>query len=552
MTYTHKRAEKVPTKDLLDMESFGGAYADIFPLDPTGITNQIGHGGRAGRATAMAEAIGKDPGFSVNYPLTSNAISTLLGALAGAGLGYGGATLSGNSNSAPLTAGVGALGGGLAGMLLQNISRRGKMKEIAKAYEDTPEHDIYPKLHDPSFLDIGGGYHNRARQRAIAAMLGDGENPSKLLGSEMALTGGSHVAGQLAGGLVGLPGHALSGLGGLTSNLAARNIARKNKLRDILFRMGVPGDEALLDMLEKGVKPSKQAEQKVEQTASIKFAQGLQRLLATKAARNAGISTAGSPGLNTAPASLITQRPPTESPIPAMKNVPGFRPREVTRVPSGHMNPSAGSSLERMRTAQKIPGPRACRGRYAPPVAGQAFFRAKQALLTPGMFSPYQNQLANYGVYTGGGALAGAGLGTLINALRGKSKLKGALIGGGLGAAGGAGLKGLSDILAGNSQGIIRDYIRSGYLADKAKKKDTQALEDYGARTEDNWTNYAKDLIFGKPEEVKGTEYQDRNREFEEEVLNRNILDAIRENDIIGGVRGSLDVAHGLDDFFSR
>ena len=66
--------------------------------------------------------------------------------------------------------------------------------------------------------------------------------------------------------------------------------------------------------------------------------------------------------------------------------------------------------------------------------------RTKQALVTPGMFSPYQNQLANYGVYTGGGALAGAGLGTLINALRGESKLKGALIGGGLGAAGGAGL----------------------------------------------------------------------------------------------------------------
>lgn len=178
--------------------------------------------------------------------------------------------------------------------------------------------------------------------------------------------------------------------------------------------------------------------------------------------------------------------------------------------------------------------------------------RTKQALVTPGMFSPYQNQLANYGVYTGGGALAGAGLGTLINALRGESKLKGALIGGGLGAAGGAGLKGLSDILAGNSQGLIRDYIRSGYLADKAKKQDTQALKDYAARTEDTWTNYAQDLIFGKPEEVKGTEYQDRNRKFEEDVLSRNILAAIRENDIIGGVRGSLDAANGLDDFFSR
>lgn len=278
MIYSQKRAAKVPTKDLLDMDSFGGAYADILPLDPTGLTSTVGQGGRAGRATAMAEAIGKDPGFSVNYPSTSNAISTLLGALAGAGLGYGGATLSGNSNSAPLTAGVGALGGGLAGMLLQNISRRGKMKEIAKAYEDTPEEDIIPKLHDPSALDILGGHHNRARQRAIAAMLGDGENPSKLLGSEMAITGVGNVAGDVAGQLVGFPGLAIKGLGGLTSNLAARNIARKNKLRDILFRVGVPVDEALLEMLEKSVTPLKKAAAQNNQenkTASIKIASNL-------------------------------------------------------------------------------------------------------------------------------------------------------------------------------------------------------------------------------------------------------------------------------------
>lgn len=272
MRSTHKHAAKVPTKDLLDMESFGGAYADIFPFDPTGITSTVGQSGRAGRATAMAEAIGKDPGFSVNYPLTSNAISTLLGALAGAGLGYGGAALSGNSNSAPLTAGLGALGGGLAGSLLQNISRRGKMKEIAKAYEDTPEEDIIPKLHDPSALDILGGHHNRARQRAIAAMLGSGENPSQLLASEMALTGVGNVAGEVAGGLAGFPGLAIKGFGGLTSNLAARDIARKNKLRDILFRMGVP-DEELLGMLEKSVTPFKPDSQ--NKTASIKVASNL-------------------------------------------------------------------------------------------------------------------------------------------------------------------------------------------------------------------------------------------------------------------------------------
>ena len=94
------------------------------------------------------------------------------------------------------------------------------------------------------------------------------------------------------------------------------------------------------------------------------------------AARKAGISTAGSPGLNTAPASLITQRPPTEGAITAMKNVPGFRPREVTRVPSGHMNLPAGSSLQRMRASQKIPGARAGAWKYAPMAAAAAGFLA--------------------------------------------------------------------------------------------------------------------------------------------------------------------------------
>ena len=56
-----KMSAKVPTEDLLDMDSFGGGVADIFPyIDPTGMTPTVGQSGRAGRATAMAEAVGKN------------------------------------------------------------------------------------------------------------------------------------------------------------------------------------------------------------------------------------------------------------------------------------------------------------------------------------------------------------------------------------------------------------------------------------------------------------------------------------------------------------
>lgn len=60
--------------------------------------------------------------------------------------------------------------------------------------------------------------------------------------------------------------------------------------------------------------------------------------------------------------------------------------------------------------------------------------------------SDYLNN--DYVRYGGGGALAGAGLGALINKLMGGSALKGGLLGAGLGAGAGLGYKGLSDYQA--------------------------------------------------------------------------------------------------------
>jgi len=59
--------------------------------------------------------------------------------------------------------------------------------------------------------------------------------------------------------------------------------------------------------------------------------------------------------------------------------------------------------------------------------------------------SPTDSLLKDYALYAGGGGLAGAGIGALVNALRGESKLKGALIGGGVGAGLGAGAKALGN-----------------------------------------------------------------------------------------------------------
>jgi len=172
----------------------------------------------------------------------------------------------------------------------------------------------------------------------------------------------------------------------------------------------------------------------------------------------------------------------------------------------------------------------------------------KRALLTVGSFSPFESQLANYGVYAGGGGLAGAGIGALVNALRGKSKLKGALIGGGLGAGAGAGVKGLADVLAGNAQGLLREYGRSGYLEAKGKERDREALEAYKARTEDTWANYIKDKAFGEPKVVKGDENQKAYEEGMKMIASMSILEAIKNDEQVRHWRAAIDAAHGLDD----
>jgi hypothetical protein len=189
-------------------------------MDPTGLTANIGLSGRAGRATAMADAVGMDPGFLVNYPVTSTLSNVFLGGLAGAGLGAGAGALAGNNAAVPGSI-IGAGAGTLGGLLIGNILRRKKMKEIADAYEAAPSVD--PKLHDPSILDLFGGFHNRARQRAIGAMLGSGENPSELLPDEVATTAIGNLLNPVVPGLAFVPP--------IVSNVAARSKAVENKER---------------------------------------------------------------------------------------------------------------------------------------------------------------------------------------------------------------------------------------------------------------------------------------------------------------------------------
>ena len=96
--------------------------------------------------------------------------------------------------------------------------------------------------------------------------------------------------------------------------------------------------------------------------------------------------------------------------------------------------------------------------------------------LALGNLNPTGSQLANYGIWGGGGGLLGSGIGALVNALRGGSKLKGALIGGGIGLGAGVGAKGLGDLMGGEYGDLLRrskDLPMS--LKDVGKRLDSQA-----------------------------------------------------------------------------
>ena len=82
----------------------------------------------------------------------------------------------------------------------------------------------------------------------------------------------------------------------------------------------------------------------------------------------------------------------------------------------------------------------------------------------PGL-NPYTDQLANYGLYGGLGALGGAGIGALVEALRGneeKNYLKAILAGGGIGLGAGLGVKGLGDIVTGDKGKKYRENASRG------------------------------------------------------------------------------------------
>ena len=162
---------------IMQMDGAGPVAADMIGLNAWGAN-------RAGRAKAMQKAQGKDVPFSVGHPILSGMLGFGGGMLAG---GMAGGALSGGEEG-PTTVGMG--GGALLGLVLTNMLRRKRMREIHEGFEATPTGDLNPQRPRTNLgIDllgslVGTGFVNKGERDTYRKLHGDtDENPrTPLLG----------------------------------------------------------------------------------------------------------------------------------------------------------------------------------------------------------------------------------------------------------------------------------------------------------------------------------------------------------------------------------
>lgn len=126
-------SRKEQAKDLIPMNAVG-AIGDY--LQPGGFG-----GYRAGKATALAKGLGKEPGITTTNPQLSSLLGAGAGALGGGAIGslfnkpYDAASgMPGHGDMDPTGSILGALTGALAGYLAPSAVRRGDMKQNLSEY----------------------------------------------------------------------------------------------------------------------------------------------------------------------------------------------------------------------------------------------------------------------------------------------------------------------------------------------------------------------------------------------------------------------------------
>ena len=172
-----RQQAKTRADELLNMNSTGGMLADY-------LTPSLWGGARAGRATQLAQAAGRDVPFSVKHPNTSDVSALLAGGAGGAVLGgMAGAAMDSGPDGFPLGAALGGGLGGLASLLAMRSRRRSRMGQIRQVAEDelasgNPLKPVDPNLGTASSVLLPfGGSHRAGQADAYEALRDDAKYP---------------------------------------------------------------------------------------------------------------------------------------------------------------------------------------------------------------------------------------------------------------------------------------------------------------------------------------------------------------------------------------
>jgi hypothetical protein len=186
----------------------------------------------AGKRTALAKALGRQPSTNLEYPISRELLNTLVGALAGSAAGAGLGGLIGNEQGGPIGgAGVGAAAGGVLGALAGLIKRRydarqehdQNEKDYIAGEEKRPVLPLKKSLLSQLVTPLSG-FHRAGEATAFSKLKGnrhETETLNKLVNTLATL---SPTPGRL--------------LGGAVQNVRANEIIDRNKgsinMRDLL------------------------------------------------------------------------------------------------------------------------------------------------------------------------------------------------------------------------------------------------------------------------------------------------------------------------------
>ena len=224
-----KRRAKNRAEDLVPMKGFGRGFADYVMPSTFG-------GTRAGRATMIAKALGKNPDFSVSHPRTDHILSSLggglVGGLGGAALGGLGGALTGNLDNvgfgAILGGGLGATGGSVLGGVGAGMDRREQMQKIQDSLAgELEQHGTSRlKLDAPQYSALSSvlqpfsGAHRAGQADAYEALRNN---------TRYAKTPG-RTAGYLASQLGNVVGPAIRAGHGMAQNFSARDRMKQDRV----------------------------------------------------------------------------------------------------------------------------------------------------------------------------------------------------------------------------------------------------------------------------------------------------------------------------------